>query len=78
MSDTVKYSQSRLIGEREMTERPGRPSQILREAEASLIGEVARAVALSDKQFVGWPRLELANHSAPWGAWELRATVEAR
>lgn len=55
--NAVKYAQSRYVTIRELEERPGLPSQIMREIEASLIGELARSVALSGHQFDGWPKV---------------------
>lgn len=59
MSDKIKYGENRVMSFRELTERPGLPSQILREAEATLIGNLARSVALSGRKFDGWPSVQL-------------------
>lgn len=59
---SARYTQSRVI-DRELVDRPGKPSQILREVEASLIGELARSVALSDKRFDGWPTVKLGEET---------------
>ena len=65
MSDKIKYSESRMVSTRELTERPGLPSQILREIEAETIGRLARSVALSGRRFDGWPDVRLVSEHDP-------------
>jgi hypothetical protein len=57
VNDAIKYAERRVITFRELTDRPGMPSQIMREIEAETISRLARAVALSGKRFDGWPTL---------------------
>ena len=80
MTEQKKYAAHRSISEYEINDRPGKPSQVLREIEATLIGELARSVALADHQFDGWPSLELVGPADfMWAPrWELRATVAVR
>lgn len=61
MSAPIKYSERYIITDREMNDRAGLPSQILREAEASMIGRLARSVALAGGKFDGWPMIELVH-----------------
>jgi hypothetical protein len=81
VSEPVKYSESRMISMRELEARPGKPSQILREVEADMIGRLARSVALSDRRFDGWPTVELRSDYSPSylaDRWMLHATVTTR
>lgn len=63
----VKYGHRLFISDHELTSRPGLPSQVLREREAHLIGELARSVALSGHRFDGWPTITLSPEQDRFG-----------
>jgi hypothetical protein len=64
----------------ELEKRPQLPSEVLREHEARLVGELARMTHLDRRRFVDWPTIHLADRGAMSLApyLEVRATVKAR
>jgi hypothetical protein len=65
VSEPIKYGETRVVNWRELEERPGLPSQIMREVEADVIGRLARSVALSGRRFDGWPEVKLVHERDP-------------
>lgn len=67
------------INFREMSDRPGLPSDILREHEARIVGELARMAHLARREFVKWPDFRVEEHRSGFMApfFELRGAVTA-
>lgn len=77
--EVKRLGSHRIVTAFELTERPGPPSRVMREIEASMVAELARLAVMDGFRFEGWPKFEvLPDKERYYGdGWALRAEVAA-